>query len=98
MRDACPINDIKVLMPNESPLADYTERPLAQGIRIAFTTDSASLPISEVRLTESEVCLNHDEYELSKGRDFYPLDKASKCIYQISGTHNDPRYEVIGRI
>ena len=42
--------------------------------------------------------MNKDEYGVSKGRDPYSLTPSTKCMYQVSGKHTDPRYEVIGKI
>lgn len=85
-------------MPDEQPLEGYHEIPLHSGVRLAWTTEAASLPISEVRLTESDVCMNKEEYGTSKGRDPYTLTPSTKCNYQVSGKHTDPRYEVIAKI
>jgi hypothetical protein len=42
--------------------------------------------------------MNKEEYASSKGREAYPLTHQTKCVYQVSGKHTDPRYEVIGKI
>ena len=97
-KEPCPINDLKFLMPDDQPLQGYSELPLHSGVRLAFTTEASSLPISEVRITESEVCMNKDEYGTQKGRKPYSLTPSTKCVYQVSGKHTDPRYEVIGKI
>jgi len=71
---------------------------LHSGVWLAYTTDASSLPISEVRITETEVCMNKEEYAVTKGWDVYPLDPSHKCVYQVSGKHTDPWYEIIGKI
>lgn len=44
------------------------------------------------------MCMNKEEYAVTKGWDAYPLDPSHKCVYQVSGKHTDPWYEIIGKI
>lgn len=89
----CPINDIKFLFPGDKPPTNYQTLPLNSGVVLAYTTESSSLPISTVRLTESDVCMNKDEFGVTSGRTPYPLYNEVNCDYSIANKHTDPRYQ-----
>ncbi len=94
----CPINDIRFVFPGDKAPQGYEAVPLNSGVQIAFTSDSSSLPISNVRLTESDVCMNKDEFGVSQGRTPYPLYEETTCDYSIANKHTDPRLVSIGKI
>lgn len=94
----CPINDIQIIMPDERDLPGYHTIELSNGIKLAFTRDASKPAITELRVTESEVCMNKDEFGISGNREPYQLYENTQCDYSIAGKHTDPRYEVIGKI
>ena len=85
-------------MPGQTPPSGYKTVDLDQGVVLAFTNTASGLPISEVRLTEAEVCMNKKEFGTSKRREPYPLYSETRCDFTIGGKENDPRYRVVGEI
>ena len=85
-------------MPGQNPRQGWESVDLSNGVKLAFTRSSSNLPITKIRLTETEVCMRKEEFGVTKGRDPYPLYESDECTYSLSGKHNDPRYEVIGAI
>lgn len=94
----CPINNIKLFMPGENPPANYESVPLNNGVTLGYTSEGSQMAIANLRLTESEVCMNKDEFGSTIGRVPYTLYEETECHYSIAGKHTDPRYEVVGSV
>jgi hypothetical protein len=68
---------------------------------MAFTTESTTLPIIRLRLTEGKVCADPSEYMATPNRSLYRLlntDHYGTCKNSVANSTFDPRYSGIASI
>ena len=70
-------------MPGQNPRQGWESVDLSNGVKLAFTRSSSNLPITKIRLTETEVCMRKEEFGVTKGRDPYPLYESDECTYLV---------------
>ena len=55
----CPINDILIVQNSQTTtMTGYTFRNFTNNMTLAFTTEANSLPLTEFKLTEGQVCID----------------------------------------
>lgn len=97
----CPINDIYITNPGDTPKAGYNSSPLDLGMQVAYTSNSTHLPTVRLRLTEGKVCANPARYEKSDKRKLYKLLNTTNygsCGDKIAGYGYDNDYDQIGSV
>ena len=98
-----PINDISIEQladPSTVP-EGYSAQSLGDGYYVLFTSNANKAPIARLKIAAGRICAVQSEFDYPPDRKKYLLlnvDNLDRCSSQISGLHEDPRFQLIASI